>query len=102
VLCDKALLLNQPTHATFLCTCLLPLQLLKDKLQLQITFNAAVHTCGATNNDAIHAIGYLQLNEPVICTQVKLAIGQVPVNNTCKQTSSFSMADDDENEHSWE
>jgi hypothetical protein len=37
-----------------------------------------MHTCSAANNHSIHSIGYLQLNQPVVCTQVKLAIGQVP------------------------
>jgi hypothetical protein len=44
-----------------------------------------VHTCGAANNHAIHSIGYLQLNQPVVCAQVKLAIGQVPAVNNIAQ-----------------
>jgi hypothetical protein len=40
-----------------------------------------VHTCSAANDSAIHLVGYLRLNAPVISAQVKLSVNKVPAVN---------------------
>lgn len=46
---------------------------------------AGPRTCCASHNDTIHPIGHLQVQQPVIRTQVKLAVGQVPAQEKEKR-----------------
>jgi hypothetical protein len=88
-----------PPAAADVLSHMMPLLLLPPPLLLLVSCQAAVRTCGATNNDAIHSICYLQLNQPVICTQVKLAIGQVP---TCRTARIFKHKDEGRGRIKWQ